>query len=184
MPTAAAKAEIQMKAGGANKFREVSRRLRKAGRGDLQRELTKAVRKEGAPALAAVKAAWLGVQVESLDPDRGGTARPDTSTGLRRRVARATRMRVRQNGITIVVEGRRVDPEYPTLATYLNGFPRRRPWRHPVFGTGKRGSWQGAWAAQRGQEVFWPTLNEFRPQWRRGIEGATNRFVAELDRGL
>ena len=175
------KGEIQIKAGGANKYREVARRLRKAGRGDLQRELTKAVRKEGQPALAAVRAAWLTVDVTS---SRGGTARPDTSTGLRRRVARATKMRIRQNGITLYVDAKRVDPNYPTLVTYLNGFPRRRPWRHPVFapkGTG-RADW--AWTAQRGEEVFWPTANEHRPQWRAGVEAATDRFLRELDRGL
>lgn len=167
--------EIHMKAGGANRYREVARRLRKAGRGDLQRELTKAVRKEGAPALAAVRAAWLTVDVES---SQGGTARPDTATGLRRRVARATRISVRQNGITISVSGKRVDPKYPSLAHYLNGFPRKRAWRHPVFGNRLN------WTAQRGQEVFWPTLNEHRPRWRKAVEAAMDRFVAELDRGL
>lgn len=174
MPTG----EIQLKVDGAAlQYRALSRQLRKLGRGDLQRKLTRAIRKEGGPALAAVKAAWLTVDVKSLAPnDRGGVARPDTATGLRRRVARATRIQVLQSGIRITVNGRRVDPKYPSLVFYLNGFPRQRNWRHKVFG-------HNVWVAQRGQEVFYPTLREFAPTWRAGVIRAMDEFATELESG-
>jgi hypothetical protein len=171
-------AEIQMKVSGADRYKALSRRMKKAGRGDLQRKLTKAVRKEGGPALAAVRAAWLTVDVTSLAPnDRGGHGRPDASTGLRARVARATGISATQRGIAIKVAGRRVDPKYPSLPFYLNGLPRAKPWRHRVFG-------HDVWVGQRGQEVFAPTLKGFSPQWRQGCEDAMDELVAEIDHGL
>lgn len=168
MPSAA----VWIKADGAQKYRAVARRLREAGRRDLQRKLTRAIRREGGPALQAVRAAWLTVDVSST---RGGTARPDRDTGLRQRVARATRIQVLQSGIRITVAGRRVDPNYPSLVFYLNGFPRGRSWRHPVFGD--RNNWQ----TQRGQEVFHPTLRRFEPAWRAGIIRAMEEIVAEIE---
>jgi len=38
--------------------------------------------------------------------------------------------------------------------------------------------------AQKGQEVFAPTLKGFSPAWRKGCESAMDEFVAELDRGV
>lgn len=172
-------AEIQMKVSGADRYKALSRRVKKAANGkDLQRKLTKAIRKEGGPALAAVRAAWLTVDVTSLPPnDRGGHGRPDTATGLRARVARATGISATQRGIAIKVPGRRVDPKYPSLPFYLNGLPRGKPWRHRVFG-------RDVWVGQKGQEVFAPTLKSFSPAWRNGCEDAMDEFVAEIDRGL
>lgn len=168
-----------MRVTGADRYRALSRRLKKAAGGnDLQRKLTKAIRKEGAPALAATRAAWLAVDVTSLAPNaRGGHARPDRSTGLRARVARATTLSTTQRGIALKVNGRRVDPEYPSLVFYLNGMPRGRNWRHRVFG-------HDVWVAQKGQEVIPKVPKTFAPQWRRGCEGAMDEFVAEIDRGL
>jgi hypothetical protein len=168
-------ASINKKDSGPDRSRALSRRMKKASRGDLQRKLTKAIRTEGGPALAAVRAAWLTVDVSS---SRGGIARPDTATGLRARVARATGISVQQRGIKISVSGRRVDPKYPSLPFYLNGMPRSKPWRHPVFGN------REVWVAQKGQEVFAPTLKSFSPQWRKGCEDAMDEFVREIDHGL
>jgi hypothetical protein len=176
---AQAQAIIWTKVDGQQRYRALSRRLREAGRGDLQRRLTRAIRREGQPALSAVRQAWLSIEVTSLPPnDEGGHARPDKSTGLRQRVARATRIQVLQTGIKISVAGRRVDPKYPSLVFYLNGFPRRRPWRHPVFGH------RLVWVAQRGREVFYPTLIQFAPRWRRGVVAAMQETIDEIERGI
>jgi hypothetical protein len=173
-------AAIEMKVTGASRYRAISRKLKKAAADkDLQRRLTKSVREEGRPALAAVKAAWLTVEVTSLPPnDRGGHGRPDLSTGLRSRVSRATGISATQRGIKIAVSGKRVDARYPSLPFYLNGMPRAKPWRHPVFGHRK------TWTAQKGQEVFAPTLLKHSKAWRDGCEDAMDGFVADLDRGL
>ena len=163
---------VWMQTDGAQKYREAARRLRKAGRGDLQRRMTKEIRTAGQPALAALRAAWMTVEVES---SKGGNARPDKATGLRRRAARASRIQAQQRGIRIYTSGAKVDPKYPSLVTYLNGFPRRRPWRHPVFGN------RNNWVAQRGQEVFYPTLKAFAPEWRRGVMKAIEETLREID---
>jgi hypothetical protein len=163
-------ATVWMKVDGAEKYRALSRRLRQAGQGELQRKLTRAIRKEGGPALAAVRQAWLGVEVSS---SKGGTAPPDTATGLRRRVAAATRIQVQQRGIRISVNSARIDP--PSLVFYLNGFPAKRDWRHPVFGN------REVWVAQRGQEVFAPTLRRFAPQWRKAIMQAMEETAREIE---
>jgi len=173
-------AEIEMKVFGADRYRRVSREIKKAANGkELQRKLTKAIKTEGQPALAAVKEAWLAVEVTSLPPNnKGGHGRPDTSTGLRSRVARASVITVQQRGIKITVKGKRVDPEYPSLVFYLNGMPQRRNWRHPVFGN------REVWVAQKGQEVIPKVPLTFSKAWRNGCEDAMDEFVADLDRGL
>ena len=172
--------ELQMKVSGADRYRKMSRELKKAAdRKELQKKLTKSIRAEGGPALAAVKAAWLTVEVTSLPPnDRGGHARPDRSTNLRSRVARATTISTTQRGIRIKVNGKRVDAKYPSLPFYLNGMPRAKPWRHPVFGN------REVWVAQKGQEVFTPTLRQHSKAWWHGCERAMDEFVGELDRSV
>jgi hypothetical protein len=169
--------EILMRVDGQQKYRALSRRLRDAGRGDLRRELNRAVRREGRPALNDVKAAWLGVQV--TESSRGGTAYPDRSTGLRRRVSAATKISVLQTGIRIRIDGKQVDPAYGrSLAWYLNSYPRRRRWRHPVFG--RRANPQD-WQEQRGEEVFFRTLNRHGRQWRSGIERAMQDIARRIE---
>jgi hypothetical protein len=163
-----------MKVDGADKYRRLSRRLKEAGRGDLQRRLARSVRREGESALADVKGAWTGVQVSGSS--RGGTGHPDRSTGLRQRVAAATRIQVLQTGTRITVNTRKVDPRYPGLAWYLDGLGK--PWRHPVFG--RRGNAQD-WQSQRGQEVFFATMNRHGPGWRRGIERVVDEVAREIE---
>jgi hypothetical protein len=125
-----------------------------------------AVRREGQPALEAVRRAWLSVRVTS---SRSGHIRPDRSTGLRARVAAATRIAATSTGVRIVVDGRKIDPVYGnSLAWYLND-SGRRPWRHPVFGRRDRSQ---DWQQQRGQKTFFTTLNAHAPQFRSAIERA------------
>lgn len=145
----------------------LSAELKTRGRLDLKRDLVRAVRDEGAPVLADVRAAWLSVRVSGST--RGGRGRPDRSTGLRARVAAATRIAATSNGVRIVVDGKKIDPVYGKgLAWYLNG-QGRRPWRHPVFG--RRENPQD-WQQQQGQEVFFRTLNANRERFRAGIARA------------
>lgn len=155
---------------GADEYKRLARRLKDAGRGDLQRRLTREIRREGSPALQAVKRAWLGVDVTSSG---GGSVAPDNSTGLRARAAAATRISILGSGIRVRTEGKRVDPVYGRTLTYgLDGLGR---WRHPVFGN------RNAWESQQGQEVFYSTLTRFESRWRRGVQRAmeqTARIIA------
>lgn len=153
----------------------LSAELKNQGRVDLKRGLVRAVRDEGAPVLAQVRAAWLTVQVTGSA--RGGHGRPDRSTGLRARVAAATRIQTGVNGVRIVVDGKKIDPVYgKALAWYLNG-QGRRPWRHPVFGRREN---PRDWQQQRGQEVFFKTIQANRERFRsaiaRAMEDTARRF--------
>lgn len=160
-----AAALVWTKVHGQEQYRALAQRLREAGRGDLQRKLTKAIRREGDPALRAVQAAWMTVEVTS---SRGG----GSSSGLRARVAAATRISILGSGIRIRVEGKRVDPVYGRSLSYgLDGLGR---WRHPVFGN------REVWEQQRGQEVFYSTLRRYETRWRAGIEQAMEETARQI----
>lgn len=152
---------------GQDKYKRLAKALREAGRGDLQRKLTREIRRQGDPALTAVKAAWLGIDVTPPAGDAG------KSTGLRQRVSNATRISILGNGIRIRVESKRVDPRYPSLPYYLNGLGRK-PWRHPVFGNTE------VWKTQYGKEVFFKTLEGYEDKWRAGIEKAMEATAREI----
>lgn len=158
-----------MKVDGADQYKRLARRLREAGRGDLQRKLTRAIRQEGAPALAAVQAAWGTVDVSS---SAGGVAAPDNSTGLRARTAAATKISVLGSGIRVRVVASQVDPRYG--ATLTKGLDGLGTWRHPVFGN--TDNWEG----QRGQEVFYSTLTGFESVWRAGVLRAMEETARQI----
>lgn len=154
---------------GAEQYKRLARRLADAGRGDLQRRLTREIRREGADALSDVRRAWRTVDVRSSG---GGVVPPDRSTGLRRRVAAATRISVLGSGIRIRVEGKRVDPVYgQSLSRGLDGLGR---WRYPVFGN------RAVRGENFGQEVFYRTLRRHEPRWRRGVIRAMEATAREI----
>lgn len=146
-----------MKVHNQDQFRRLSRRLKEAGQGGLQRDMTREIRREGAPALAAVRAAWGGIEVTS---SAGG----GESSGLRARVAAATSIELTGTGIRIRVRSAAVDPRYGRQLVF--GLDALHNWTHPVFGD------RDTWERQRGQEVFFSTLYPFEPHWRAGIERA------------
>ena len=154
-----------MKVHRQDEFRDLSRRLKKAGRGDLQRRLTREIRKAGQPALRATQAAWMTGDVTS---SRSG----GKSSGLRARTSAATRISILGSGIRIRVESKKVDPKYRSLPFYLDALGKA--WRHPVFGN------RQVWTTQRGQEVFYRTLRGFEPRWRAGIDRAMDETEREL----
>jgi hypothetical protein len=165
--------EALVRVQGQERYRALSRRLRDSGRRDLQRQLSKAIRREGATALADVKRAWMTVDVT---PPVGSAGK---STGLRARVSNATRISILQRGIRIQVAGKKVDPRYgKSLAYYLNAMPQRRGWRHPIFGRRARPQ---DWAEQRGEEVFISTLRGHERQWRSGIERIMDDFAQRIE---
>lgn len=158
---------VLMKVGRQEQYRALSRRLREQQRGDLQRKLTRAIRTVGSPAVTAAQAAWRTVDVT---PPAGAGRK---STGLRARVAAATRVSILQSGISIRVEPSKVDPRYGKSLSYgLDGLGR---WRHPVYGN------QNVWTQQYGQEVFFKTLERFETAWQAGIERAMEDAARQIE---
>lgn len=156
-----------IKVHGQDRYKRLARRLREAGRGDLQRKLTREIRRQGDPALRAVQTRFLAVDMSS---QAGG----GYSSGLRARVAAATRISILGSGIRIRVEPKKVDARYGrTLSFGVNG----KSWRHPVFGN--RNVWTNT--TQRGQEVFYSTLTRYENQWRAGVERAMDETARQIE---
>lgn len=154
-----ARASVSISASGGRELKELARRLRRA---DLQRHIRNELVDAGRPVVPALRLAVMRVDVQST---RGGRARPDRSTGLRRRVAAATDMSAIRSGIRFQVHSRRVDPRYPQLVGYLNASPP--VWPHPVFAEGDRSQWE--WTRQFGEPWFFVTIRRRRPQFRRAV---------------
>lgn len=160
MPTA--KGEISWSAvHDAAQYKKLARQLKEAGRGDLQRRMTREIRREGAVMLRAVQAAWLTVQVRG----EGGTATGGRrqSTGLRRRAAAATRISILGSGIRLQVAGNKIDPAYGrSLSRSLDGLGR---WRFPVHGN------REVWVQNHVEgEVFYTTARRFEARFRAGVQ--------------
>src|SRR5690606_28746941 len=81
-----------------HEYRALSKRL-KAADGELRRDLRRRIREAGQPALRAVQAAAGGITMTS-SPSAGGTRR---STGLRARLANATRISAMATGVLFQV---------------------------------------------------------------------------------
>lgn len=156
-----------IKIADAEQYRRLARALRDAGRGDLQRALVREIRRNGTPAMQAAQRGFLRVDVKS---SRGGGTK---STGLRARVAAATRISVLGSGISIRVEPRRVDNRYGrTLSFGLDGLGR---WRHPVFGN------RNVWVDQTGSEVFYRSLKPWEGRFRAGIVKAMEETARKIE---
>lgn len=137
---------------------------------DLQRGMASNLRSEGRPVVAAVRAAALGVQVSST---KGGGAR---TTGLRARVAAATRVVANTRGVVIYVSASAVGPYGHTLPRYLDAeSPGYELWRHPVFGHKTR------WSSQIGEPFFYSTIRKREHLFRSAVTDAVDDALKKLE---
>lgn len=149
-----------------HEWRALQVRLRKADP-ELKRNLRKQIRKSGDPALKTVRRATRGIKMTS-QPSAGG----GDSSGLRRRLSAATRLKVLVSAISFVVVEDRVDPSHgATLTAGSEG----TSWRHPVFGN------RNVWVRQTGSPWFYPTLRAQTPAFRRAVEQAMRDTIAMLE---
>lgn len=164
---------IRMKVDSTRELKQVARRLARAADGrvgvDARRRLVRSAR----PVVAQVKTAALAVEVES---SQGGTARPDSSTNLRARVAAAIDSAATPGGVTLFVAGYKIGVNGSRLAQYLDSEDLPR-WRHPVFG--RRTS---AWETQTGQPFFYITIRAAEPRFAAAVESAVDKLAEEIMR--
>lgn len=164
---------VQVGIRGGEQFREVSRALRKAGRGDLQKNLRRNIRAAARPVEADLRAAVMRVRVTS---DKGGAVRPDLSTGLRARTARAIGTSVTQRGVRIKVNEKKIGPYGRSLPRYLDGtIAKYRRWRHPVFGQ------ETVWVEQQGSAWFFSTIRSRAGTFQRAILAAMDETTRDLN---
>jgi hypothetical protein len=146
---------------GMNDARGLQRRLRQAGAGGLQRELARQLQQAGRPVVLQLRAAALAL------PAKG----PD-STGLRRKIAAATRSAPRIGGVRFYV------------ATGMLGGQASLPqkihdaagWWHPVFG-------RSPYVYQDTPAVPWftTTVMANEDQLRQACEAAMQRIAAMIN---
>lgn len=158
---------------GGEQFKELSKKLKAVGEGkELQTRLRRGIRDAAGPAERDLKAAVMRVRVQS---DKGGKVRPDRSTGLRARTARAIRTTVTQRGVRVIVDAKKVGPYGASLPRYLDGtIGVYRRWRHPVFGN------TDVWTEQSGSAWFFVTMQRRAPAFQREVLKAMDAIEREL----
>lgn len=164
----ASKLRMSIAADPNAEFARVTAKLRAAGRGDLQRSMVAKLRRRGQPAVQAARSSIRAATMPAK-PSKGGGA----SSGLRGKAAAAIGMTATPKGVSIRVDGKKVDPAYGTsLFLALNGLTRLR---HPVFGN------RSAWVTQRGgSERFFSALKPFSQQWRKDVEQVIEDYAREI----
>jgi hypothetical protein len=165
---------VQVQLVSSGDLKAVAKALRKHADGkELRRELTQGIREVLAPAVPAVKAAWLSA------PSKG--RRHPGRPSLRSLLARSTRMEVRTTGrfagARVRTDGRKMPDQMRSLPSYAEGI-RGRPWRHPVMGD------RETWVTQEPFPRFYDAANEAVDQADavREIERVVGRIFDKIER--
>lgn len=142
-----------------------ARRLKQAGRTDLKRELTRAIRRAVKPVIADLKEQALAI------PAVG-----QRSTGLRARIAAAIRTEIRtganRSGVRVKVDRSKMGDQ----ASLPAAFDKDRL-RHPVFGNREE------WVTQLTHSEGWFSRTSTRraPAIRRAIEQAMADVARQIE---
>lgn len=153
----------------------------------LTKELRDGLRDAAKPMVEAVRAAVR--DVPSTDGKGGGrgtrskyaTARSKAkkqslrskaglrNARLRESIARAVRLDVRSDSVTVRVAPDLMPNGQKSLPVYMEGL---RPWRHPVYGHDDR------WVTQKAHPFFWKTIERELP----AFEEAADKAIAQTMR--
>jgi hypothetical protein len=162
---------IRIRIDSTREMKQVVRRLERASGGRLGRKASRNLVQASRPVRRAIQTAVRAVEVGS---SRGGTARPDTSTNLRGRIAAAVNGAAISNGVALFIEGWQLGVNGSRLAQYLDteDLPR---WRYPVFG--RRSA---PWQTNVGQPYFYVTIRGSEPRFRDAVEAAVDDIAEEI----
>lgn len=166
---------ITIKVGSTAELRRLARRLNAAGSGGLERDVQAELRRAAVPVLAATKAKVRGA---SFTGSKGGHGAPDTSTGLRSRLAAATVKTDHGNGVRFKVLGPQVDNRYGTRLAKLSDTELAPRWRHPVFKWSGRRSTR--WTTQVGQPWFFVTIRAGQAALAAGVRKAMEATARKI----
>lgn len=153
-------ATVRFGTGGQGEARRLARRFREAGAGGLQKELERQLLRSARPVLLELRQAALAL------PSKGVG-----STGLRKKIAAATRSAPRVGGVRFYVAtaqlgGQAMLPEKIHAAA---------GWWHPVFG-------RPPFVHQDSPAVPWftTTIEANEGRLRQAVEDAVRRIAAQL----
>jgi hypothetical protein len=168
---------IRMDMASTRDLVQVRKRLQRAGDGRTGRRARRRLVTASPTVVRRVQTAVRAVEVGS---SRGGTARPDTSTNLRARIAAAIEHQGTADGVTIYVAGWQLGRNGSRLAQYLDteDLPR---WRHPVFASAARVE-SGAvrWVTQTGSPYFYVTIRAADGHYEQALDGVMAKIVREI----
>jgi hypothetical protein len=156
---------------------QVRKRLQRAGDGRTGRRARRRLVTATPTVVRRVQTAARAVEVGS---SRGGTARPNTSTNLRGRIADAVKHVASADGVVIYIAGWQVGRNGSRLAQYLDteDLPR---WRVPVFASAARiEAGTVSWVTQTGQPYFYITIRAADDHYERALEGVMAKIVREI----
>lgn len=183
-------ANVIISAHGGQELRELGRRLKEAGRKDLQKKFRGQVKDAARPVIADIRAAALGINVTrgsdeyvrrtretGVAPRRSTGRWGPRSTGLRARLAKATTVSQTRKGIRIKVSEKRFGPYGVTLPRRLDAtLPKYKKLRHPVFGNPE------VWVEHIGEPYFLNVIARHRSAFRKALFEAIEEMKKELDR--
>jgi hypothetical protein len=143
---------------------EVSRKLKKAGNGEVTKQFRTELRAVASPLVPAVRASIDAIPVK-------GTK----STGLRGRLKKAVGLRVRASGRNaqvsiLMTPGKMPAGEY-SLPAMMEG---TKTWRHPVFGDDDN------WVGQPSHPYFFPVVRRLGPAAKVAVNKVVKNITKEI----
>ena len=154
-------------------LKQVSRRLKRAGDGRIQRRAGRKLVTASKPVNRQIQAAVRAVEVGS---SKGGTAPPDRSTNLRGRIAAAVDSAARAGGVVIFVRGFMIGRNGSKLAQYVDTEDEPR-WRHPTFG---RRNGPNDWQTNVGQPYFYVTIRAAEDDFADAVLDVLEEIAREI----
>jgi hypothetical protein len=187
---------LSLAAQNVQAYRALSKRLRQ-GKPDLRKKLRASINEAGKPVLDEVKER---IQTLHVSSGHGGGARrrqmfamveagrrahargadvrgaalraSKRSTGLRTRIAAATKLQITAKGVRFVVNSSQLPESQRTLPRHLDS---PKGWRHPVFGN------REVWVDQKGGPWFADTIKRRAPEFRSAIVKAMDDISQEIE---
>lgn len=173
---------------GAQDFRELSRKLRRLGRGDLQKKFRDGIAEAGKPVLNRVRQEVLSMNVKG-SPGGGSAARQAFAVsrarseagrhrasrrhaGLRSSTARATGLSITDKGVRFVCRSGAMPPDQRELPRHLNS---SKGWNHPLFGDKEQ------WFHEQGHPWFEETIRKDVRDFHDGILKKMEEVKRELN---
>lgn len=183
---------IAMNVEQVRQFRDLSGRLKKAGRGDLRKQLNASIKAAGQPIVEDVRNAAQGLHSTSSHgggakqrqryaasrarSERAATNALRRSGSLRRRVAGATKLESTQRGVRFVVKSALLPPDQRTLPRHMNS---EKGWKHPTFGRRGKGEWPTQKATPAG--FFSKTISQKSHDFRRYIGAQMEQIKKQIE---
>jgi hypothetical protein len=161
---------------GGIKLRETAKVLRTAAREDLVRNLRKAIKKAGDPALQDLRAAARAIKVQGFEtPARRKFRGVGGSTGLRNRIADATNIEVSATQRGARVSFHTSSAKLGSAGVLPRKFDSGHKFRHPIMGHRTR------WADEKGDPWFFQPIKDSLPGFRDEIGNAIDETVRQIE---